>query len=80
MKWINWVLAIIAAGVLTLGTANIIMHRTGNVDFKNLTAFQYWIKFLIIPSLAFGLFLFLTCVFAPFQKKNMQRSPYVYLA
>ena len=69
MKWIKWILGIIIAGVLTLGTANIIMHRTGNVDMNNLTAFQYWIKFLTVPSVAFGLFLFLSCVFVPFQKK-----------
>ena len=69
MKWAKWILGIIVAGVLTLGTANIIMHRTGNVDMNNLTAFQYWITFLAIPSVAFGLFLFLSCVFVRFQKK-----------
>ena len=69
MKWVKWILGIIVAGVLTLGTANIIMHRTGIVDMNNLTAFEYWIKFLTVPAIAFGLFLFLSCVLVPFQKK-----------
>lgn len=69
MKWLKWVLGILLAGIITLVPANFIMHRTGNVDMNNLTAFQYWIKFLTVPSVAFGLFLFLSCVFVPFQKK-----------
>ncbi len=69
MRWIKWTLWIIMAGVLTLGTANLIMHRTGIVDMNNLSLFQYWVKFLTVPSLAFGLFLFLSCTFVPFQKK-----------
>jgi hypothetical protein len=69
MKWIKWISGIIVAGVLTLGTANLIMHHTGNADMNNLTAFEYWIKFLTVPSLAFGLFLFLSAAFVPFKKK-----------
>lgn len=69
MKWLKWVLGILLAGIITLVPANFVMHRTGNVDMNNLTAFQYWIKFLTVPSVAFGLFLFLSCVFVPFQKK-----------
>jgi uncharacterized paraquat-inducible protein A len=69
MKWIKWILGIIVAGVLTLWPANLIMHHTGSFDMNNLTPFQYWIKFLTVPSLAFGLFLFLSAVFVPFQKK-----------
>lgn len=70
MKWIKWILGIIIAGVLTLWPANLIMHHTGSFDMNNLTPFQYWIKFLTVPSLAFGLFLFLSAVFVPFQKKH----------
>ena len=69
MKWIKWILGIILAGVLALVPANFIMHHTGKVDMNNLTAFQYWVVFLIVPSLAFGLFVFLSCVFVPLQKK-----------
>ena len=49
--------------------ANFIMHRTDKVDMNNLTAFQYWFVFLTVHSLAFGLFVFLSCVFVPLQKK-----------
>lgn len=69
MKWIKWVLGVVIAGVVTLVPANFIMHHTGKVDMDNLTSFQYWIQFLTVPSLAFGLFLFLSCVFVPIQKK-----------
>ena len=69
MKWLKWILGIIVAGVLTLGAANIIMHHTGEVDMNHLNSFQYWIQFLTVPSLAFGLFLFLACAFVPIQKK-----------
>ena len=63
-------LGIVLAGIVTLLPANLIMHHTGKVDMDNLTTFQYWVKFLIIPSIAFGLFLFLACAFVPIQKKN----------
>lgn len=69
MKWIKWILGVVIAGVITLVPANFIMHHTGKVDMNNLTSFQYWIQFLTVPSLAFGLFLFLSCVFVPMQKK-----------
>ncbi|HEV8083730.1 MAG TPA: hypothetical protein VGP55_11035 [Chitinophagaceae bacterium] len=69
MKWIKWILGIIIAGVVTLWPANLIMHHTGKVDMNNLTSFQYWVQFLTVPSLAFGLFLFLSCLFVPIQKK-----------
>lgn len=69
MKWIKWILGIIIAGVVTLWPANLIMHHTGKVDMDNLTSFQYWVQFLTVPSLAFGLFLFLSCLFVPIQKK-----------
>lgn len=69
MKWIKWILGIVLAGIITLVPANFIMHRTGKVDMNNLTPFQYWIQFLTVPSVAFGLFLFLACVFVPMQKK-----------
>ena len=48
---------------------NFIMHHMGKVDMDNLTSFQYWIQFLTVPSIAFGLFLFLACAFVPMQKK-----------
>lgn len=69
MKWLKWVLGIVLAGIITLVPANFIMHRTGQVDMNNLTSFQYWIQFLTVPSIAFGLFLFLACAFVPIQKK-----------
>ncbi len=70
MKWIKWILGVLLAGVITLVPANFIMHHTGKVDMNNLTPFQYWIQFLLVPSLAFGLFLFLACAFVPIQKKH----------
>ena len=69
MKWVGWISGVILAGVLTLGAANLVMHHTGNVDMNNLTTFQYWVKFFAVPSLAFGLFLFLSSAFVPFKKK-----------
>jgi hypothetical protein len=69
MKWLKWILGIVLAGIVTLVPANFIMHRTGQVDMNNLTSFQYWIQFLTVPSIAFGLFLFLACTFVPIQKK-----------
>ncbi len=69
MKGVKWVLGVVLAGTITLGPANFLMHHMGEVDMKHLTAFQYWIQFLIVPSLAFGLFAFLACVFVPIQKK-----------
>ena len=69
MKWLKWILGVVIAGVITLWPANLIMHHTGKVDMNNLSPFQYWIQFLTVPSLAFGFFLFLSCVFVPMQKK-----------
>lgn len=69
MKWFKWILGIVLAGIITLVPANFIMHHSGKVDMNNLTSFQYWIQFLTVPSIAFGLFLFLACVFVPIQKK-----------
>ena len=69
MKWIKWIFGIVMAGIITLVPANFIMHHTGKVDMNNLTSFQYWIQFLTVPSLAFGLFVFLAYVFVPMQKK-----------
>ncbi len=70
MQWIKWVFGIILAGCLTLVPASWLMHHTGNVDLNNLNAYQYWVQFLAVPSLAFGLFLFLACVFVPSHKQN----------
>ena len=69
MRLIKWIFGIVLAGVITIWPASFIMHHTGKVDMNNLTPFQYWIKFLAIPSIAFGLFLFLACAFVPIQKK-----------
>jgi cytochrome bd-type quinol oxidase subunit 2 len=68
-KILNWICGIVLAGVLTLGSANFIMHHNGNVDMNKLNWFQYWVVYLTVPSLAFGLFVFLSCVFVPLQKK-----------
>lgn len=69
MRWAKWSLGIVLAGIITLVPANFIMHHAGNVDMNNLNFFQYWIQFLTVPSLAFGLFLFLACAFVPIHKK-----------
>lgn len=69
MKWIKWVIGVIFAGIITVYPASLIMHHTGKVDMNHLTPFQYWIKFLLIPSASFGLFVFLACLFVPMYKK-----------
>jgi hypothetical protein len=69
-RWAKWGLGIAMAGLITLGPANFLMHHTGNVDMNNLSAFQYWIQFLTVPAVAFGLFLFLACAFVPVQKRT----------
>lgn len=66
----KWVLRIKLAGVLTLGPASFLMHGTGAVDLHHLTWFQYWVKLLTLPALAFCLFVFLACAFVPAQKKR----------
>lgn len=70
MKWIKWILGVVTAGVITFVPTNFIMHRTWKVHMDNLATFQYSVQSLAVPSLAFGLFLFLSCVFVPIQKKQ----------
>ena len=69
MKWTKWIAGIVLAGIITIWPASYLMHHTGKVDMNNLAPFQYWIQFLTLPSIAFGLFLFLACAFVPIQKK-----------
>jgi hypothetical protein len=69
MKILQWILLIVVAGILTIGTAGFIMHYGGSIDLKRLTPFQYWITYLTIPSVAFALFVFLSAVFVPRKKK-----------
>lgn len=66
----RWILGIILAGVLTLGTASLIMHHGAPVDMTKLSWFQYWVVFLVLPSMAFGLFVFLCCLLVPFNKRS----------
>lgn len=65
----KWILGIVLAAILTLVPASLFMHHTGDVDMNNLNAYQYWVQFLALPSLAFGLFLFLACVLVPCHKR-----------
>ena len=65
----KWVLGVLLAGTLTMGAAAFLMHRTGVVDLHHLTWFEYWVKLLTIPSVAFGLFVFLACAFVPTKKR-----------
>ena len=67
---VKWLLGILLAGVLTLGSANFLMHQTGAVDLHHLTWFQYWVKMLTVPAVAFGLFVFLACAFVPAHKQR----------
>jgi hypothetical protein len=69
MMLLKWIGGIVLAGILALGSANLVMHHTGKFDMNNLTTFQYWIIFLAVPSIGFGLFVFLACTFVPVQKK-----------
>lgn len=66
----KWLLAILLAGVLTLGPASFLMHGTGAVDRHHLSGFQYWVQLLAVPAVAFGLFVFLACAFVPARKKR----------
>ncbi len=68
-KILKWIFGIVLAGVLTLGSAFFIMHHNGNADMNKLNWFQYWVVYLTVPSLAFGVFVFLSCVLVPLQKK-----------
>ncbi len=68
-KIFKWVFGIVLAGVLTLGLAGFIMHHNGNVDMNKLNGFQFWVIYLTVPSVAFGLFVFFSCVFVTSQKK-----------
>ncbi|WP_245126798.1 hypothetical protein [Hymenobacter volaticus] len=52
-----------------MGAAAFLMHRTGRVDVYHLTWFEYWVKLLTIPSVAFSLFVFLACAFVATEKK-----------
>lgn len=65
----KWLLGVLFAGALTMGTAAFLMHRTGAVDLHHLTWFEYWVKLLTVPSVAFGLFVFLACAFVSTRKK-----------
>lgn len=66
----KWVFGIILAGALTLGVAGLVMHIGAPVDMTKLSGFQYWVVFLMLPSIAFGLFVFLCCLLVPFNKKS----------
>ncbi len=65
----KWIFAIILSGVLSLGVAGLIMHLGAPVNMTRLSWFQYWVIFLALPSLAFGLFVFLCCLIVPFNKR-----------
>ncbi|WP_460914675.1 VOC family protein [Spirosoma areae] len=66
----RWILGIILSGVLTLGIAGLVMHHGAPVDMTKLSWFQYWVVFLVLPSMAFGLFVFLCCLLVPFKKRS----------
>ena len=66
----KWIFGIILSGVLTLGVAGLLMHVGAPVDMTKLSWFQYWIVFLVLPSVAFGLFVFLCCSLVPFNKRS----------
>jgi hypothetical protein len=68
-KTLKWILGIALAGVLSLGPASYIMHHNGDVNMNRLNNFQYWVTFLTVPSIGFGLFLFLSCLLVPVHKK-----------
>ncbi|MBC8151593.1 MAG: hypothetical protein H7Z72_01645 [Bacteroidetes bacterium] len=66
----RWIFGIILSGVLTLGIAGLVMHHGAPVEMTKLSSFQYWVVFLVLPSVAFGLFVFLCCSLVPFYKKS----------
>lgn len=66
----RWILGIILSSVLTLGVAGLVMHHGAPVDMTKLSWFQYWVVFLVLPSMAFGLFVFLCCLLVPFNKRS----------
>ena len=66
----KWIFGIILSGVLTLGVAGLVMHLGAPVDMTKLSWFQYWVVFLVLPSMAFGLFVFLCCLLVPFNKRS----------
>ena len=66
----KWILGIILSGLLTLGVAGLVMHLGAPVDMTKLSWFQYWVVFLVLPSMAFGLFVFSCCLLVPFYKRS----------
>jgi hypothetical protein len=64
----RWIGGMLLAGVLTLGVAALVMHHGDNPDLNRLTPFQYWVVYLAVPSVALGLFVFLSCLFVPSHK------------
>jgi len=65
----KWLLAIVVAGFLTLGAAGMIMHDK-SIDFSKEDGSVFYGRSVLIPAIAFCLFLFLTSVFVPFKKRN----------
>lgn len=67
---LRWIFGIVLACLLTMGLAFLVMHHGASADMNNLTAFQYWVVYLTVPSVAFGLFVFLSCAFVPSHKRR----------
>lgn len=66
----RWIFGIILSGALTLGIAGLVMHHGAPVEMTKLSWFQYWVVFLVLPSMAFSLFVFLCCSLVPFYKRS----------
>ncbi|MBD0259623.1 MAG: hypothetical protein ICV83_28215, partial [Cytophagales bacterium] len=68
VKMFRWTGSMLLAAVLTLGVAALVMHHGDTPDMNRLTPFQYWVVYLAVPSVALGLFVFLSCLFVPSHK------------
>jgi peptidoglycan/LPS O-acetylase OafA/YrhL len=66
---LRWIAGIVLAAFLTLGLAIIVFHHVVEIDMNNPTPIQFWVSNFFL-SLAFGLFLFIACWFAPRWKRN----------
>jgi hypothetical protein len=66
---LRWIAGIVIASFLTLGLAIVVFHHVVEIDMNNPTPMQFWVSNFFL-SLAFGLFLFMACWFAPRWKRN----------
>jgi hypothetical protein len=70
MKYVKWIFAVVLAGLLSVVlTGYIVHHFMANLDAYGLDDIQFWFIVIALDA-GFGLFVFLSCLFVPMQKRN----------